>query len=157
MPPLRDVEHAYRDQKGAEGVCRVRIFASPEASGGLPVVILTELATNTGPSVTNTVEQLAAEIATRYLGEQDGLEPPFVLVEHYPDTGCRRDHLNVEHFDLVTFAHYRPRAHWQAPWRGVIQKFGEPDWRRISRADVEQLIGQELGEPACTCQLTPQP
>ncbi len=152
MPPLRDVEHRFRDWKGAEGVCRVRVFASPEASGGLPVVILTELATNDGPSVTNTVEQLAAEILTRYLGEQDGLEPPFVLVEHYPDTGCRRDHLGAEHFDLVTFAHYQPRARWQGPHRGMLQRFGEPDWRRISRADVEQLIGQDLGEPACTCQ-----
>jgi len=149
MPPIRDVEHSFRDQKGAAGVCRVRVFAA--AAGELPIVILTELSTNDGPSVTNSVEQLAAEILTRYLGEQDGLEPPFALVEHYPDTGCRRDHLGAEHFDLVTFAHYRPRAHWQSPWRGVIQNFGEPDWRRISRADVEQLIGQELGEPACTC------
>jgi len=95
MPPLRDVEHSFRDQKGAAGVCRVRVFASPEASGGLPVVILTELATNDGPSVTNTVEQLAAEILTRYLGGQDGLEPPFVRVEHYPDSGCRRDPMLV--------------------------------------------------------------
>ncbi len=80
MTLLRDVEYRFRDQKGAEGVCRVRIFAA--AAGELPVVILTELATNTGPSVTNTVEQLAAEILTRYLGEQDGLEPPCVLLEH---------------------------------------------------------------------------
>jgi len=85
MPPLRDVEHRFRDQKGAEGVCRVRVFAA--ASGGLPVVILSELASNDGPSVTNTVEQLAAEILSRYLPEQDGLEPPFVLLEHYPGHG----------------------------------------------------------------------
>ncbi len=136
MSPLRDIEHRFRDQKGAAGVCRVRVFAA--ASGELPVVILTELATNDGPSVTNTVEQLAAEILTRYLGEQDGIEPPFVLLEHYPDTGCRRDHLDAEHFDLVTFAHWHGRPRFVAAGRGMLQRFGEPDWRRISRADVEQ-------------------
>jgi len=151
---LRDVEHHFRDQKGAAGVCRVRIFASPEASGGLPVVILTELATNDGPSVTNTVEQLAAEILSRYLPEQDGLEPPFVLLEHYPDTGCRRDHLGAEHFDVVTFAHWHGRPRFVLARRGMLQRSGEPDWRRIARAEGEQLIGQELGEPACTCQVS---
>jgi len=86
MPPLRDVEHRFRDWKGAEGVCGVRIFAATEASGGLPVVILTELASDHEPSITNTIEQLAAEIATRYLPEMDGIEPPATFIEHYPDT-----------------------------------------------------------------------
>jgi len=152
MPPLRDVEHAYRNWKGAEGVCRVRIFAATEASGGLPVVILTELASNHGPSITNTAEQLAAEIATRYLPEMDGIESPATFIEHYPDTGCQRDRLGAEHFDLVTFAHHAGRPRFASARRGMLQRFGEPDWRRISRAEVEQLIGQELGEPACTCQ-----
>ncbi len=154
MPPIRDVEHAYRDWKGAESVCRVRVYPATTASGGLPVVIVTELDSNDGPSVTNTVEQLGAEILSRYVPEMDGAEPAFVLVEHYPDSGCRRDPLlGAEHFDVVSFAHWHPRAHWQGPRRGMLQRFGEPDWRRISRAEVEQLIGQDLGEPACTCQV----
>ena len=28
----------------------------------------------------------------------------------------------------------------------MLRRFGEPDWRRISRADVEEMIGQELVE-----------
>jgi len=151
MPPIRDIEHAYRDGKGAEGACRVRIFASTEASGGLPVVILSELTSNHGPSVTDTAEQLVAEIATKYLPEMDGIEPPALFVEHYPDSGCQRDRLGAEHFDLVTFAHHAGRPRFASPRRGMLQRFGEPAWRRISRADVEQLIGQELGEPASTC------
>jgi len=39
---VRDTEHTYRDQKGADGVCRVRVFAPTAASDGLPVVIVTE-------------------------------------------------------------------------------------------------------------------
>src|SRR5947209_13339835 len=108
---LRDVEHACRSLAGIEGRCRLRIYAPTAASGGLPIVLLSELASNTGPSITNEVEQIAAEILSRYLPEQDRLEPPALFVEHYPDTGCRRDELAEEHFDQVTFAHYagRPR------------------------------------------------
>jgi len=153
MRPIRDVEHAYRDWKGAEGVCRVRIYPATVASGGLPVVILSELASNHGPSVTNTVEQLAAEIASRCLPEMDGIEPPATFIEHSPDAGCQHDRLGAEHFDLVTFAHHAGRPRFTTARRGMLQRFGEPDWRRTSRADVEQLIGQELGEPACTCQV----
>jgi len=120
MPPIRDVEHTFTDWKGAEGICRVRIFAGTAASSGLPVVILTELAANHGPSVTNTAEQLAAEIATRYLPEMDGLEPPAVFLEHYPASGCRRDSIAAEHFDLVTFANYAGRPRWQGPHRGML-------------------------------------
>jgi hypothetical protein len=103
---LRDVEHAYRSLAGFEGRCRVRIYAPTAASDGLPIVLLTELeGRNPGPSITNEVEQIAAEVLSRYLPEQDGAEPPFLLVEHYPDAGCRRDELAAEHFDQVRFAH----------------------------------------------------
>jgi len=127
MPPLRDVEHTYTDWKGAAGHCRVRIFPDTAASGGLPVVIVTGPPSNAGPSITNTIEQLAAEIASRYLPEMDGLEPPAVFVEHYLDSGCRRDSMAAEHFDLVTFANYAGRPRWQGPRRGMLQRFGEPD------------------------------
>ncbi len=61
-----------------------------------------------------------------------------------------------ETFDVVTFAHWHGRPRFVPARRGMLQRFGEPDWRRISRADVERLIGQELGEPACTCRV-PRP
>ncbi len=154
MTLLRDTEHSYRDWKSAEGVCRIRVYAPTAASDRLPVVILTELDTNHGPSITSIVEQLAAEIATRYLPEMDGLEPPAVFIEHYPDSGCQHDRLGAEHFDLVTFAHHAGRPHFVPVRRGMLQPFGKLDWRRISRADVEQVIGQELGEPTCTCQVS---
>ena len=46
--------------------------------------------------------------------------------------------------DLVTFPLYRPYRQLQADRRRV--RFGEPDWRRLSREQVEQLIGEPLGD-----------
>src|ERR687885_67593 len=141
---LRDTEHAYRSLAGIGGRCRVRIYAPAAASGGLPIVLLGELASNPGPAITNEVEQIAAEVLSRYLPEQDGAEPPFLLVEHYPDTGCRRDALVAEHFDQVTFSHYAGRPRWSIQQRAMVQRFGEPDWRRVDHAQVEQWIGEPL-------------
>ena len=151
---LRDTEHAYRSLAGIEGRCRVRIYAPPAAADGLPIVLLEELASNTGPSVTNEVEQIAAEVLSRSLPEQDGAEPPFLLVEHDPDTGCRRDELAAEHFDQVTFAHYAGRPRFWNVQRGMVQRFGEPEWHRVERAQVETWIGEVLPEPPCTCRGT---
>ncbi len=159
MPPLRDFEYTFRDWKNAEGRCQVRIFAGTEASSGLPVVMVTEPNDNAGPSVTNAMETLAPELLSRYLPEQDGLEPPFVLVEHYPDhqfdaAGAQRhDPFLGETFDLVSFEHWRSRPRWQGPRRGMMQSFGEPQWRRTTRGDVERLIGEPLPWLSCTCQL----
>jgi len=101
------------------------------------------MASNTGPSVTNEVEQIAARVVARYLPEQDGLEPPALVVEHYPDQGCRRDELEAEHFHQVTCAHHAGRPPWSIQQRQMVQRFGEPDWRRVDRAQVEQWIGVE--------------
>ena len=109
------------------------------------------MASNTGQSVTNEVEQIAAQVLARYLPEQDGAEPPFILVEHYPDTSCRRDELNAEHFDHVTFDHYAGRPRWSIRRQAMVQWFREPEWHRIDRAQVEAWIGEVLPEHACTC------
>jgi hypothetical protein len=157
MTLLRDVEHAFHDWKGAHGFCRVRIYAATEASGGLPIVVLTEPNENTGPSVTNTLEQLAAEILVRYLGQQDGLEPPFVLVEHYPDRqprGARarwHDPFFGEVFALVTFASWSLRPRWAGPRRDLLLSVGTPSWQHVSRDQVEALIRHSLDWPACSC------
>jgi hypothetical protein len=82
---MREHDHVYRDWKNAEGHCQVRIYAGTKQSDQLPIVIVSEAADNDGPSITNTIEQIAAEVLLRYLPGQDGLEPPVVLVEHYPD------------------------------------------------------------------------
>jgi hypothetical protein len=145
---------------GAAGFCDVRVFEPTEASGGLPIVMLTEPNDNDGPSVTNTVEQIAAEVLTRYTPEQDGFEPPFVLVEHYPDRQPRgkdarwHDPFFSETFDLVTFENWHLRRRVVRD-RRLRLSFGTPDWKRVHRAEVEYLVSRSLPWPACTCQTKP--
>jgi len=156
---LGEIEHVYQDWKSAQGHCRVRIYAGTGASGHLPTVILTEPNNNDGPSVTNTIEQIAAEVLTRYLPEQDGLEPAFLLVEHYPDRQPRGVHARYhddffgETFDLVMFERWSPRLRSADGRRGMLQSFGTPDWRHIDRQRVEDLIGEALDRPPCTCRV----
>jgi hypothetical protein len=157
VPPLATSSTTSPTGKGAAGFCRVRVFVGTEASGSLPIVVLTEPNENPGPSVTNTIEQLGAEVLARYLPEQDGLEPPFVLIEHYPDRQPRgidarwHDPFFDETFDLVTFAHCSPRPRWAGLRRGMLHSFGTHDWQHTTRLHVEDLVGERLDWPACSC------
>jgi hypothetical protein len=117
----------------------------------LPIVSPSHLASSTGPSAANEVEQIAAEVVSCYLPEHDSLEPRALFVEHDPDHGCRRDALVTEGFGQVPFAHRAVRPRWSIQQRGMVQYFGEPDWRRMGRAEVESWIGKPLPQPACTC------
>ena len=95
------------------------------------------------PATTNPAEPLAVEVLEVYLPDRLGQERPFVWVEHYPVPASWGARL-VESFNLVTFSDYRPRQELQAGrWRVRI---GEPDWRRLTREQVEQLIGEPLVE-----------
>jgi hypothetical protein len=150
------IRHEFRAWfNGAAGFCEVRVFDPTEASHGLPIVMLTEPNDNDGPSVTNSIEQIAAEVLTRYTPEQDGLEPPFVLVEHYPDRQPRgkdarwHDPFFGETFDLVSFNTWSLRRDFRN--RRVCFSFGEPNWKHSTRLDVERLIGRPLPWPECTC------
>ena len=152
--------HEFTAGNGFDGWCRVHVYDGTDASGGLPVVIISEPIENDGPSVTNTIEQLAAEALTRYVAAQDGAEPPFVLVEHYYDRqphrgrGALHDPFFGETFDLVTFKSWRRRQRWVRRDGGVrwYQTFETPDWRRSDRETIEQMIGEALPWAACTCQ-----
>jgi hypothetical protein len=156
--------HEYTAGNGFDGWCQIRIYAPTEASGGLPVVIVSEPdAPDSGPSVTNTAEQLAAEIGTRYLGAQDGVEPPFVFVEHYGDRQVRgraarfHDPFFGEDFDLVTFATWKRTRRWVMGRERThfYETVGQPEWQHVDRAHIEELIGEPLPWPACTCNVAP--
>ena len=100
--------------------CDVRIYEGG-SYGRLRVAILTELPDNTGMSVTNACEDIATELV-----RLRGLTPGYTIwIEHYPD----RHH--PESFDLITFE-----------WKGGVAR--SPDWRRVSREWVEQLVGEAL-------------
>ncbi len=118
-------------QPGAR--CGLQIFPGGD---GVPVVVLTELPFNNNTSVTNLVEYLAAEVLASYLPERIGRKPPFHCVEHYPRGGGSR---LPETFDLVTFdlaIPERRRVHG-----GELSSLGTPHWQRITRGELERLIG----------------
>ena len=82
MRLTEDYIHAFRGPAGARSACRVRLYVpdeEDEAFGDAPVVIVSELANNSGTSVTNAIEQIAAEV-------MDTLTPTRIpiFVEHYP-------------------------------------------------------------------------
>lgn len=62
------------------------------------------------------------------------------FVEHYPDKPT-----DQETFDLVTFDHQDEPRTVSRGGRWMIE-LGEPHWEHVDRAQVEELIGGELGD-----------
>jgi hypothetical protein len=117
------------------GRCRVRIYLSEDELDA-PVVICTELPDNPGTSITNSAEQIAAEVMRAY----PMLEVPFVWIEHHPPQSTDRE---TETFDLVTFSGYEITE--RAPDLGEFRyTIGEPTWKRLDRPSVEALVGEPL-------------
>ncbi len=89
------------------------------------VVIVTELfEDNPGTSVTEFNTELAAILVKDF-----SLDPEKLLfIEHNPDRGSKLDHYR-ESFDIVRF-------------RRDGRTFRNPEWERISRERVDELIRQ---------------
>ncbi len=84
MRLVEDYVHAFRGPSGVRSACRVRIYLFDEAGealGDAPVAVFFELPDNPGTSVTNAIEQLAAEVMDAH-GFSLGRIP--IFVEHYP-------------------------------------------------------------------------
>ena len=129
----RDERYDYEGFWRHPAVCRIRIYERADAT---PVVIATELAENTGTSITNMAEYLAAEIISHHFPERFETEEPVIWVEQYPRHPGQRD---LPEFSQVAFASYTPRI----VWAGMRQRIrlGQPSWRYLEREAVEQLVG----------------
>ena len=124
----------YRGYHGVKSVCYLRLY-EPQVNSGQPgnpspaIAIFSELETNPGTSVTNRIEVLVT-LAWEFLQKP---ETAPVVIEHYPNRGVHYTHTGKwqfpESFDIVEFDR-KPD--------GSLEK---PRWRRISRAEVEKLIG----------------
>lgn len=134
MRLTEDYTHAFRGPSGVRSACRVRVYLPDEAGEALrdaPVVVLSELPDNPGTSVTNAVEQLAAEVMDAH-----ALPRVPIIIEHYPSesTGGRE-----ETFDLVVFAHHEV---WEVMRGGLWRReIGAPTWKPLGRRAVEILVG----------------
>jgi hypothetical protein len=141
MRLIEDYTHAFRGPSGVRSACRARLYLpgaaeSGETLGDAPVVIVSELPDNPGTSVTNAVEQIAAEVIDAHALAL-GRVP--VFVEHYPPeaTGGKE-----ETFDLVVFGHHEVRE----VMRGGVwcKEIGPPTWKPLGRRTVEVLVGSPV-------------
>lgn len=132
MPPTIDTTFDYIGLWGCDSQCRVRVFDVDAA----PVVVLSELSSNEGTSVTNALETVASQVCERY--RLDGLD--VIWIEHYPDERTpsqrargERDPIFDEHFSAVNFGTIERSA------RGWL--FRDPRWEPLELRNVERLIG----------------
>ncbi|MDP9439516.1 MAG: hypothetical protein M3P49_12365, partial [Actinomycetota bacterium] len=101
-----DAVFPFRSPSGARSKCRVRVYEPLDARDSV-VVVVSELPENTGTSITNAAEVIAAEIAHAYR-----LSTPYVYIEHYPPTSTNG---STEKFDLVVFASWETREIARVP------------------------------------------
>jgi hypothetical protein len=93
------VRSPYAFPSQAPTHCRLRVYRGRD---GAQVALVTELASNSGMSITNAAEHVWAAVARRLDTTQ------FAMVEHY-DSGSYRQPLHDETFDLVWVEGGRPR------------------------------------------------
>lgn len=121
--------HRYRHPTtGTPAHCRLRIFDTDAGA----IVIFSELATNTGISVTNASVDLATEIANVYRLNRTTTR----WIEHYDRTSYQHAGKDMtETFDEITYT-------WSL--YGVAS---DPQWRRIAGEELEIAIAEELVQP----------
>lgn len=99
-----------------ESVCQVDIFGF---GTDCPTVILTELPTNPGISVTNAVERLATRIYREWF-QPTGVNPKAIRwIDHYGRTPRFPEMWHEVTFDFALDAH----------------EYGVPRWRRMARPE----------------------
>jgi hypothetical protein len=84
---MADYRYTYTGSWNRAAVCRIQIFTAPDE---VPVVVATELDENTGTSLTNVCEYLAAEVIAQHFPERFETEEPIIWLEHYPRTPAER-------------------------------------------------------------------
>ena len=119
-----DALYLYRGFHACLSYCWLRIYTAP----GQSVVLATEMPDNPGTSITNAAERLAMEVMRTFGLLFDSLR----WVEHYPERQGRHGHPPLPaSFDLVTFT-------------PTTQGLRSPEWRRLSQAQIEHMLGQPL-------------
>lgn len=126
--------------------CRVRIY-----DGEKPLILLSSLPENRGPSLANTVEFVSTEVVVGHfphlthtfpslvelLRRWRGLEVPFGVVEHFSTEGFYRD---LERFTFVEFTDASIRC-----LGGGLRRLGHSSWREsTTRTEVERLAGESI-------------
>ena len=128
-----DYIHPYKDAGGGRARCRVRIYL-PDDVRDAPVVICSELPSNSGGSITNSAEVIAAGVI-----RANELPIPLVWIEHWPEESTE----GQETFELVVFSSYEVTE--RAPYLGETRAWiGEPTWKTLDRTAVELMVGGKV-------------
>lgn len=105
--------------------CRLRVW---EEAGKPPVVLFTQLQDRRGTNITDAIERLAWEAYKLLERPRMGI----AVVEHYRDPASVRGTTEYrEEFDIVTLT-------------ATPSGFCNPQWRQVSKEEVEQLLGDTL-------------
>jgi hypothetical protein len=133
--------------------CRIRVFeddpidlsavANPDALSREPtppVVIATELVSNTGTSITNVAEFLALDVMTHLLPAYQWR--PIIWIEHYERENERVLRQLGPGLSFVRFAHYHPV--YRTLSARSVPAFGPPKWFHATPQEIERLTGQRL-------------
>jgi len=121
-PFVEEVFH-FRGEWGVSSRCGLKIVRLEEKT----VILVTEFYdSNPGTSITEWNTHLASEICQKY-----AIDPKRVIfIEHTPEMSSTLT-LYQETFDRVTFK-----------WDG--KSFSDPQWERVSKEDIIDLIKLEL-------------
>jgi len=119
--PLHDYFYRFPDSHlGTPGRCRVRMYKNPR---GNHVVLLTELGTNSGESISGACDRIATGLTARW-----GLNPKTTRwIEHVPPQDDA-----VAEFDELKFT-------WKSD-----KTAANPQWTHLASAEAEALTGEEL-------------
>ncbi|MDP9486359.1 MAG: hypothetical protein M3Q49_11370, partial [Actinomycetota bacterium] len=96
-----DAVFPFRGANGGRSKCRIRVYEPEDPERDAHVVVVSELPSNQGTSITNAAETIAVEVAHAYR-----LPTPLVYIEHYPPEATDG---RAETFDLVVFGHWEAR------------------------------------------------
>lgn len=115
---MREFDLKFKDDRGREARHNVQLY---DTDSGTTILATDRSARWKCASVTNSIELLVAELV-----EQERLDPArMVVIEHYDD-------LTQETWDKVVLE----RRH--------DGSFTNPEWKPITKAEVERLCGLEV-------------
>ena len=131
---IQDEKFTYLDGNRRHATCHVRIIRREGREEA--VVIVSALAENNGASPCNAFEELAPQLVDYFQ-----LSPRRLTYFERWGSFSYEDLEREEEFSVVTFS-YDPKG--RNAFVPGLGRFAHPTWKRVTRAEVEEIAGGEL-------------